>query len=59
MKASFEGTSGSRRWGASRRSIWPLAYLVAMPYFLVVRNYPSVVDPAQKVALLVSNHDSM
>ena len=35
------------------------AYLVAMPYFLVFVKYPSVVDPAEKVALLVSNHDSM
>ena len=30
-----------------------------MPYFLVFVKYPSVVDPAEKVALLVSNHDSM
>ncbi len=30
-----------------------------MPYFLVFVKYPGVVDPAQKVTLLVSNHDSM
>ena len=36
-----------------------LAYLVAMPYFLVFVKYPSVVDPTEKVALLVSNHSSM
>jgi hypothetical protein len=35
------------------------AFVVAMPYFLVFVKYPSVVDPAQKVALLVRNHDSM
>ncbi len=35
------------------------AYVVAMPYFLVFVKYPSVVDPVEKVALLVRNHDSM
>ena len=35
------------------------AYVLAMPYFLLLVKYPSVVDPAEKVALLVSNHDSM
>jgi hypothetical protein len=30
-----------------------------MPYFLVFAKYPSVVDPVEKVALLVRNHDSM
>ena len=36
-----------------------VAYLVAMPFFLVVVDYPSVVDPAEKVALLAANHTSM
>ena len=35
------------------------AFVVAMPYFLVFVKYPSAVDPAEKVALLVRNHDSM
>ena len=35
------------------------AYLVAMPFFLLFVKYPSVVDPGEKVALLVRNHDSM
>jgi len=35
------------------------AYLVAMPFFLAIVKYPSVVDPAEKVALLVGNHASM
>jgi hypothetical protein len=35
------------------------AFLAAMPYFLVFVKYPSVVDPAQKVAMLVRDHDSM
>jgi hypothetical protein len=36
-----------------------LAYLLAMPFFLLVVKYPDVVDPAEKVALLASNHGSM
>jgi len=36
-----------------------LAYIVAMPYFLVFVKDPSAVDPIEKVALLVSNHNSM
>lgn len=35
------------------------AYLVAMPYFLVLVKYPNVTDSAEKVALLVSHHASM
>ena len=35
------------------------AFLIAMPYFLVVVNYPDVTDPAQKVALLAANRGSM
>ena len=36
-----------------------LAYVVAMPYFLLFVKYPGVTDPVEKVALLVGNHDSM
>jgi len=35
------------------------AFLVAMPYFLIVVDYPSLVDSAQKVAALVANQNSM
>jgi hypothetical protein len=35
------------------------AYVVAIPYFLVLVNYPSVVDPLQKVLLLRDNFASM
>ncbi|MGA8046919.1 MAG: hypothetical protein WCA30_11710 [Dermatophilaceae bacterium] len=35
------------------------AYLVAMPYFLVVVDYPSLVEPGQKVAALVEHETSM
>jgi hypothetical protein len=35
------------------------AYLVAIVFFIFVVNYPSVVNPVQKVALLVDNMVSM
>lgn len=35
------------------------AYLVAMPYFLIVSDYKDLVDPAQKVTSLVANQNSM
>ena len=56
---------------SARESVWQqklgglaalylaVAFVVAMPFFLAVVKYPSVVDPAEKVALLVSNQDSM
>jgi hypothetical protein len=36
-----------------------VAYLAAIPYFLVLVNYPSVVDPVEKVILLRDNYTSM
>jgi hypothetical protein len=36
-----------------------VAYLAAIPYFVVLVNYPSVVDPVQKVILLRDNYTSM
>lgn len=36
-----------------------VAYLAAIPYFLVLVKYPSVVDPVQKVLLLRDNYASM
>lgn len=36
-----------------------VAYIAAMPYFLVVVNYPAVVDPTEKVILLRDNYTSM
>ena len=35
------------------------AYLVAMPYFLIVSDYKNLVDPAQKVTALVANQNGM
>jgi hypothetical protein len=59
MKALVERNARQQKVGGFAALYLALAYLVAMPYFLVVVEYPSVVDPAEKVALLVSNHDSM
>jgi hypothetical protein len=59
MKALFEQHARQQKVGGFAALYLALAYLVAMPYFLVIVKYPSVVDPAEKVALLVSNHDSM
>lgn len=36
-----------------------VAYLVAMPYFLIVVDYPSLVEPDEKVAALVAHQSSM
>jgi hypothetical protein len=36
-----------------------IAYIAAIPYFLVVVDYPSVVDPLKKVILLKDNYMSM
>jgi hypothetical protein len=59
MKTLIQGTSGQQKAGGLAALYLALAYLVAMPYFLLVVNYPSVVDPLKKVALLADNRDSM
>ena len=59
MKALVERNVRQQKVGGFAALYLALAYLVAMPYFLAFVKYPSVVDPAEKVALLVRNHDSM
>ena len=59
MKTLDEGKVRQRKVGGLAALYLAAAYLVAMPYFLVFVKYQDVVDPAEKVALLVSNHDSM
>ena len=59
MKALVEGNVRQQKAGGLAALYLAVAYLVAMPYFLVFVKYPSVVDPAEKVALLVRNHGSM
>ncbi len=59
MKAADQTSSG-RPWTGGLAALYlAAAYLVAMPFFLVVVNYPGVTDPARKVALLASHHGSM
>jgi hypothetical protein len=59
MKALVERNARQQKVGGLAALYLALAYVVAMPYFLVFVKYPSVVDPVEKVALLVGNHDSM
>jgi hypothetical protein len=48
-----------RKMGGWAALYMACAYLLAMPFFLVVVNYPSVTDPAEKVALLAANQGSI
>ena len=50
---------GWRKPGGLAALYLAAALLLAMPFFLVVVKYPSVVDPAEKVSLLVSHQGSM
>jgi hypothetical protein len=59
MNPSVGGSARQQKVGGLAALYLAAAYLVAMPFFLLVVNYQSVVDPAKKVALLVGNLDSM
>ena len=59
MKAFIDGNGRRQKSGGFAALYLAAAYLVAMPYFLVFVKYPSVVDPAEKVTLLVRHLDSM
>lgn len=59
MDALVRNNVGPRKTGGFAAFYLAIAYLVAMPYFLVVVNYPSVVDPAKKVVMLAEHHASM
>lgn len=59
MNASIDGNERQQRVGGLAALYLAAAFVVAMPYFLVFVKYPDVVDPAEKVALLVSNQASM
>lgn len=53
------GSAKQQKAGGVAALYLALAYVMAMLYFLVFVKYPSVVDPAEKVALLVGNQGSM
>ena len=59
MDPSIEGSVRQQKVGGLAALYLAAAYVVAMPYFLAFVKYPSVEDPAEKVALLVDHHDSM
>jgi hypothetical protein len=59
MDTFARGNRGRQKKGAFAALYLALAYLIAMPYFLAVVDYSSVVDPVQKVALLADHHASL
>jgi hypothetical protein len=59
MNPSADESVWQQKLGGLAALYLAVAFVVAMPFFLVFVKYPSVVDPAEKVALLVSNHESM
>jgi hypothetical protein len=59
MNSSGGGRVRQQKAGGFAALYLAAAYVVAMPYFLLFVKYPSVVDPVEKVALLVGNQDSM
>ena len=59
MTSSVGGSVRQQKVGGLAALYLAAAYVVAMPYFLALVKYPSVVDPVEKVALLVGNHGSM
>lgn len=52
MDARTRARAGMQRAGGIAALYIAVAYLAAIPYFLLLVNYPGVVDPVQKVALV-------
>ena len=59
MEKLAQKAAGRQRAGGVAALYLALAYLVAMPYFLVVVDYPGATTVADKVALVVGNYSSM
>jgi len=59
MSSDDRITARLRKMGGWAALYLALAYLLAMPFFLVVVNYPDVTDPVEKVALLAAHQSSM
>jgi hypothetical protein len=51
--------SGQQKAGGLAALYLAAAYLLAMPFFLLLVDYHSAVDPVAKVASLVNNHSAM
>ena len=59
METRTQGGTRMQKAGGIAALYIAVAYLAAIPYFLVLVNYPSVVDPVQKVILLRDNYLSL
>ena len=59
MKAIGRTFSGQQKAGGLAALYLAAAYLLAMPFFLLLVDYNSAVDPVAKVASLVNNHSAM
>ena len=59
MRTVGRNFTGQQKAGGLAALYLAAAYLLAIPFFLVVVDYLSVTDPAAKVALLVANHGSI
>jgi hypothetical protein len=59
VKAIDLTSAGPQKAGGLAALYLAAAYLLAMPFFLIVVDYPSVTDPVKKVALLASHQNSM
>jgi len=59
MEPRTRRSMGIQKAGGVAALYIAVAYLAAIPYFLVLVNYPSAVDPVQKVILLRDNYASM
>ena len=53
------GAPGLRRAGGFAALYVAAAYLAAIPYFVLLVDYPSATDPQDKVNLLVDHHTSL
>ncbi|MHB1344141.1 MAG: DUF4386 family protein [Thermoleophilia bacterium] len=59
MKPSAAGGVRQQKVGGLAALYLAVAYIAAMPYFLLFVKYQEVVGPVEKLALLVGNQDSM
>ena len=59
MEISTRDTTGRLKAGGVAALYLALAYLAAMPYFLLLVDYPSASTAAERVALIVANYPSM
>jgi hypothetical protein len=59
MNPSVDGSARQQKVGGFAALYLALAYVVTMPYFLMLVKYPSVTDPVEKVAMLVRHQGSM